>query len=362
MAFDPLLIPHAVRRYHRERDRYVKLADRIAEICRDDICEQNAIRAQVTFRVKTEKSLEGKLKRFSLSERKTYQTVDEIFEDISDLAGVRIAAYRVEDCDKIVDHLCREFKDAKGKVDVDRKDLKRPENENYYRAIHVQIGLPEAQQIGTYDNVSDISCEIQVCTMISHVWNEIEHDIGYKPDLGAPSDDERYNLAQLGRTVRQGDLIVSSLLAANDRRISNRLAEIKPEADKSPFIDVHDFVSRMRGFNGGVMTKFAENSGQLFELLADLDLASPHALDQALAGFDAAKIEQKIEDFNTHLINSGIEGLQVDQHSSDLLLIALMERRLPEITEVLKGRAGRGRGRPSRLHRIAIRYQNHKPK
>ena len=33
--------------------------------------------------------------------------------------------------------------------------------------------------IGTYANVSDVPCEVQVCSMMSHVWNEIEHDLGY---------------------------------------------------------------------------------------------------------------------------------------------------------------------------------------
>lgn len=356
MPFDPDLIPHAVSRYHRERDRYIKLADRIAQICRDDVCEQNAIRAQVTFRVKTEKSLEGKLKRFSQNESRNYKTVDDIFLNISDLAGVRIAAYREEDCERIVEHLTREFSGPNGEIEIDRKNKKGPENENYYRAIHAQICLPKDDLVGTYDNVGDISCEVQVCTMIAHVWNEIEHDIGYKPELGAPSEDEAYHLSQLGRLVRQGDITVSALLAANDKRASARTDEILAEEVQPDFVDVHDFVSRMRDFGDGVMSRFPENSGQLFDLLVDLNLANPIKLEEVLENFDLQDAKTKIRSFNISAGKSGIEGLKLDNKSSDLILIALLDKKLPEIVEELKGRAGRGRGRPSRIHRIALRF------
>ena len=42
-------IKNAVLRYHREYDRYLKLSARVAEICRFEIVEGNAIRAQVTY-------------------------------------------------------------------------------------------------------------------------------------------------------------------------------------------------------------------------------------------------------------------------------------------------------------------------
>ena len=91
MPFNSDLIEAAVRRYRRERDRYIKLADRVQEICKTDICDANAIRAQVTSRVKSANSFEGKLRRFSTNLDKNYADLDSIFDGISDLAGVRIA-------------------------------------------------------------------------------------------------------------------------------------------------------------------------------------------------------------------------------------------------------------------------------
>ena len=59
-------ILEAVARYQREYDRYLKLCARVAEICRNEIIEGNAIRAQVTFRAKSPKSLENKLRRYRI--------------------------------------------------------------------------------------------------------------------------------------------------------------------------------------------------------------------------------------------------------------------------------------------------------
>ena len=39
--------------------------------------------------------------------------------------------------------------------------------------------------------------------MMAHVWNEIEHDLGYKPVTGSLSDQERNFLVMLGHAVRQ---------------------------------------------------------------------------------------------------------------------------------------------------------------
>lgn len=146
MPFDPSIMPEAVDRYRRERDRYIKLADRIAEICREDICEQNAIRAQVTFRVKTPKSFEGKLKRFSTRTDKTYANVDEIFTGIGDLAGVRIATYRLEDCEEVVKHLLNTetLTGLTGAIEIDSKDTFRDKDGLWTRYRIEDVATPEA--------------------------------------------------------------------------------------------------------------------------------------------------------------------------------------------------------------------------
>lgn len=357
MPFSPDLISPAVDRYRRERDRYVKLADRVSEICRNDICEQNAIRAQVTFRVKSIKSFEGKLRRFSTREDRNYTDLDEIFAAISDLAGVRIAAYQFEDCEKLVEHLKQVFRGPDGELLIDKKDRHLQDRSNFYRAIHAQVCLSEDELIGTYDNVADISCEVQICTMIAHVWNEIEHDIGYKPELGGPSEDEKKLLDMLGHTVRQGDQQISMLLAAHAHRVSRQAKPTEPDSRTRPFRDVHDFVSRMQDYQNQAMPNFAKNSGQLFDLIEGLGLNTPIRLEEALDPFETVNLRQEADQFASYLTEKGVPTLVSDNASSDLILLRLFDKMLDDILELHKDRFGRGRGRPTRLYRLA-RYYN----
>src|SRR6266566_1529269 len=102
-------IKKAVQRYQREYDRYLKLCARVAEICRIEVVEGNAIRAQVTARAKSPKSLEGKLRRFAAAGKETMPDVDAVFEQIRDLAGVRIATYEQRHEEQVVQFVCKRF-------------------------------------------------------------------------------------------------------------------------------------------------------------------------------------------------------------------------------------------------------------
>lgn len=123
MPISEKVMSGAVARYDRERDRYLKLAARVSDICRTSIVEDNAIRAQVTFRTKTVQSFEGKLKRFSRRQDKNYATVDDVFAGVGDFAGVRIATYRPKDEQRVTEEICRLFEgESGGDVFVDKKD------------------------------------------------------------------------------------------------------------------------------------------------------------------------------------------------------------------------------------------------
>jgi ppGpp synthetase/RelA/SpoT-type nucleotidyltranferase len=112
-----------VLRYHREYDRYLKLAARVADICRSEIVEGNAIRAQVTSRAKSSKSLEGKLRRFAAAGKKTMADVDAVFEQIRDLSAVRIATYEQRHEDQVVSLVARTVRRRSRRPPVpERKD------------------------------------------------------------------------------------------------------------------------------------------------------------------------------------------------------------------------------------------------
>jgi ppGpp synthetase/RelA/SpoT-type nucleotidyltranferase len=309
-------IRKVVQRYHREYDRYLKLAARVAEICRSEIVEGNAIRAQVTSRAKSPKSLEGKLRRFAATGKKSMPDVDSVFEQIRDLAAVRVATYEQRHEEHVVQLVCRRFVDLAGQnPSQERKDKNRDDPTNFYRASHIEVFLAPSDGVGTYTNVMDVPCEVQVCSMMAHVWNEIEHDLGYKPATGTLSEQERNFLAMLGQSVRMGDGTIASLFAETERR---------QKEQGGTFSDVYDLVARLRGWFPGV--DFGRNAGALFESLRPIRLVSPDSIRRLL------KVPEPMTDagraasarFANQLQARGHTRFAIDPDSSDLLLVLLL--------------------------------------
>lgn len=310
-------IKKAVQRYHREYDRYLKLAARVADICRGEIVEGNAIRAQVTSRAKSPKSFEGKLRRFAAGGKKSMADVDAVFDQIRDLAAVRIATYEQRYEDQVVSLVAGRFIGANGAPPAaERKDKNLQDPSNFYRATHLEAFLKPADIVGTYSNVADVPCEIQVCSMMAHVWNEVEHDLGYKPATGALSTQERTFLTMLGQSVRMGDNTILSLFAETERR---------QREQGGAFTDVYDFVARLRGWFPGA-DDFGRHAGALFEALLPLRLASPDSIQKAIGLGEplTSAGEQAVHELAARL--DAKARFHLDATSSDLLLVLLLPK------------------------------------
>lgn len=346
MSIADRVIRDAVARYDRERDRYLKLAARVSDICRVSIVEDNAIRAQVTFRTKTVRSFDGKLKRFARRPDKNYASVDEVFAGVGDFAGVRIATYRPEDECRVTDEIKKLFEgESSSEVFVDKKDKLAVNSYQFYRATHCQVFLREEDLVGHYENLRGTSCEIQVCSMMAHVWNEIEHDIGYKPEGGGPGDAEKGLLEALGHLTRSGDAAITRLLAANAARMQENVGD---------FMDVHDFVARLRPFFPEA--DLSVNAGQAFDAVNEQGLNSVVALkanlgDEALSPAVAAK---RIEAFNRYLASVDSAEYSLNPASADVLTMAVLHTFAGAIFD--RHPSARSKGRPARIFYIARLY------
>lgn len=345
MPISEATIKDSVERYRREYDRYLKLAARVAEICRQEIVEGNAIRAQVTSRAKTAKSLEGKLRRLGNERGRDFPNVDVVFDQIRDLAAVRVATYEQQSEPQVVEHILRRFTGLNAAAAVvDVKDRNREDSSKFYRATHCEVVLTKPDLVGTYENVENVPCEIQVCSMMAHVWNEIEHDLAYKPLSGELSDEEKRLLVTLGHASRGGDMTISSLLEATDKRQREFVGS---------FSDVYDFVARIRRWFPGV--EFGKNAGQLFEELQLLRILTPASIERLIGGpagvVDGAATE--LRRLSAQFRSGGHERFALDENSSDLLLVLM----LPHVAQhIVKNHAlGRGGG-VRRTAWIAERY------
>jgi ppGpp synthetase/RelA/SpoT-type nucleotidyltranferase len=317
MPFSIDVIKSAAARYERERDRYIKLAGRVTDICQASIVEGDAVRAQVTSRTKTPQSFRGKLDRFSRRSDRNYTSVEEVFEGIGDFAGVRIATYRPEDEARVRQRVCEIFCGPDGgPIHVDPKNKLEPGMAQFYRATHCEVFLREEDLAGIYDNLRGASCEVQICSMMAHVWNEIEHDIGYKPDGEGPDAAELGLLEALGHLSRSGDAIITRLLEANQQRLRTSQGE---------FSDVHDFVARLR--DRFPAADLSVNAGQAYDAAQRLGLKSPDEIEAAIGApsMDETAARRQIEAFNRFARESGRSEATLNGASADLVTVGLLQ-------------------------------------
>jgi ppGpp synthetase/RelA/SpoT-type nucleotidyltranferase len=278
-----------------------------------------------------------------------HDRVEMLLNEISDFAGVRVATFRTEDEVRVVEEIKRRFRGAgSGCVEVENKDRFEGSGFSFYRATHCQAFLLEEELVGTYENLKGSGSEIQVCSMMAQVWNEVEHDIGYKPTGGGPLRAEKNLLRSLGYLTRSADEIISALLEANSVRLQEQTGE---------FQDVFDFVARLRGrFPGADLSRY---SGQLFEELVALDLTSPEELKSRIGAenFDPMVATEKLAEFNAFLLAYDRPDCLLDDQSSDLILILVLDRFAERIEA--NHPAGRGKGRPPRIRSVATCYREY---
>jgi ppGpp synthetase/RelA/SpoT-type nucleotidyltranferase len=351
LALTETQIDQAVSRYERELDRYEKLAELIYQRCQE-ILARTDVRATVQRRAKLPSSLRKKLVAISGDETKAahYGSVDDVFSKMSDLAGVRIATYVESDRARIVKEIEQEFAGPAGdSPDVDAKDGKSKSPN--YRATHCQVRIPDDELPEGAWNLRGTCCEVQVCSLLAHVWNEVEHDLHYKPLSGELGPSETELLDQLAELTRAGDISIKQLLIATNQRMIERIGK---------FVDVHDFVARMRKTFPSA-TNFGDNARQLFDELARVGTDSPDAIKTNLLPVPANDIEttalQLLSKLDAHLVQHD-ERISLDKESSDLLLMLLLDKHADAIVEAHP--SGRGKGRPSRLVHIARRFQEMK--
>lgn len=346
----------AVERYRRERDRYSKLAEVVYGLCLEMVRDVE-VRATVQRRAKDPISLRDKLKKLATSDigRTRFATVDDVFTKMSDLAAVRISTYLESDRAKIVAKISEYFDlpQAAGTVNPEIKETTG--YSKHYRAIHCQVALKPEDREGGNDNLTGTTCEIQVCSMLAHVWNELEHDLAYKPMTGNLSEPEKDMLHALGNMVRSGDTIIKALLDVNTRRL---------EAQTGEFQDIHDFVARLRKYFPGV-TNFGENASQLYEECLRLGLNAPEDVTDALGiteenlrEQEGRALVQRLADFVRQ--RGETERIVLNPETSDVMAVLLLEAK---VDDILSGHPlGIGLGRPSRFVYMANRYKMMRPR
>ncbi|MGA8115183.1 MAG: hypothetical protein WCA46_16085 [Actinocatenispora sp.] len=230
---DPDAVVEAtVMRYRRELDRYRKFAQHVGETLLRAL-PQRGVPSTVQWRAKQPESLRGKLQRNQELILSTDR--ENILANVRDLAAVRVCTYRHADRLRALEALDELFGIVPGSVDnKDSTRVLRTDHSRWYRATHLQIGIRPENMVPELENLSDDTCEVQISSLLEHSWNEIEHDIGYKPVVKPPPN-VRELLNALGRWRQAGDRIIDQLMRAD--------SEFRASLDDLSIMDYEDFVA-----------------------------------------------------------------------------------------------------------------------
>ncbi|KAI0893785.1 hypothetical protein F4806DRAFT_503907 [Annulohypoxylon nitens] len=219
-----------LERLRAEEEDYGSLTRDVRELCQRLFNPGTTFPTQISARTKTLGSLRKKVQqqaiKFSEEESKKYtkdEALDKLQQAITDYAGVRILVYFPGDVPKVVKAIegsetltieTTRFSSTQSRTVRDRSDM-RPDDyprgdwhsgskggiDQYwrnsgYRAVHIhvkfkdeafkQLHHPRTRYTKTaFDRVRQKLTEIQITTIVMHVWSQVEHDIIYKkpPEL-----------------------------------------------------------------------------------------------------------------------------------------------------------------------------------
>jgi ppGpp synthetase/RelA/SpoT-type nucleotidyltranferase len=212
------IIDRFLEDYKARMDRYERVAQLCAIQCESGL-RRNGLRALVTYRAKR---LDSLLEKVTIRHaEKNYQTLDEIYDDIVDLAGVRIALYFPGDRTE-VDALVRShFLVEKVKNFPEDIDYSYPYPKRFsgYSARHYRIRLRPSSLAHEDQHLAELLVELQVGSVLMHSWAEVEHDLVYKNRLGHLSYDEYAILDELNGLMHAGEVALERLQEAVKRRI-----------------------------------------------------------------------------------------------------------------------------------------------
>lgn len=208
--------------YTKEYDYFYELAKKVANIC-ETLLQRNGIHAVVTYRAKRPDSLKEKL--IKRNEIKNYASIEQIYLDIADLAGVRIANYFPGDRGEIARLIQAEFVTEKTKY-FPNPNTTPPFTLEYkrrfagYDALHFRVRIKNVRLEDSKKRFAQSLVEIQIASALMHAWAEVEHDMTYKPKVGSLSDEENRILDELNGMVLSGEIALERLQKAFNQRIS----------------------------------------------------------------------------------------------------------------------------------------------
>lgn len=212
------VIDDFIARYRREYDYYSEVARLAARNLEDDL-QAAGVRAIVTSRPKSVDRLAEKC--FKRNATHNYACVDDVYNDIVDLAGVRVALYFPSERYLVDQLIARNFDVVQYKEFPDPSvATKKSKKFSGYSATHYRVRLRRRGLSDAQVRYANSMIEIQVASVLMHAWAEVEHDLVYKPAITEGLSEVEYAiLDQLNGLVLAGEIALEQLHRAGEERV-----------------------------------------------------------------------------------------------------------------------------------------------
>ena len=311
------LDPHSqelLRQYESLLPVYRQMEKVIPDQLKEFFDEAGIIVAALEHRIKTKESLAGKLKLKGGKYRDIY--------DITDLVGLRVITFYIDDVDKVASIVERLF-EIDWENSIDKR--KAHEIDSFgYLSLHYICRIPESSyKDPEHPELNKIRFEVQMRTVLQHAWANMNHDTGYKSGVEIPKvylrnlsrlagmlelvDDEfsriRRELSDYRRNVQKlvssgnleevqldGDSFKSYLQIGPFDALSKRIASIN-QAEIQP-VDLSGFLALFKamGFKtlGDIAKMVKDYSDAAYQIacfqmgITDLDIVSSSVAPQNL--------------------------------------------------------------------------------
>jgi putative GTP pyrophosphokinase len=153
--------------------------------------ERNPIQ-YIDYRIKSPQSILEKMRRNHLEIK-----AETVWDEITDVAGIRVVCSYIEDIYAIADMLTRQDDVTLLK----KKDYIKHPKESGYRSLHLIIETP----VFLSDRKHLVKVEVQIRTIAMDFWASLEHQLRYKADVDIP-EMIRDKLKNSAESIYQTDL------------------------------------------------------------------------------------------------------------------------------------------------------------
>lgn len=181
------LDPHSqfiMKEYLDQRPMFLEAENKVKQRLSDCLAEAGIVVAAIESRVKTEKSLAGKLEL----KGSKYKSL----ADITDILGLRVITFYFDDVDIVASAVERLF-EVDWENSVDKRRLHEVDSFGY-QSLHYICRMPDIPY----------RFEIQMRTLLQHAWSNMNHDTGYKSGVEIPREYIR-NLNRLAGMLELAD-------------------------------------------------------------------------------------------------------------------------------------------------------------